>query len=138
MIDHSEIKYQDLKRFKVPDGFRSRSKWLIQLWWIVEALFFNTSPQFLFAYRRFLLRIFGAKIGRSAKIRSSVRVTYPWNLDVGDYSWLGDDTVIYNLGSVKIGANVAIAHGVYICTGLHDIKSVSFEIAAKPVVIESQ
>lgn len=130
--------YQDLSKYKNPSGFRGRNIIIVQLWWIVQGVFFSLSPQFMYGWRRFLLRLFGATIGENVLIRSSVKVTYPWKLIVGDYSWIGDDTVIYNLGEIAIGSHVAIAHRVYLCTGMHDIHKDSFDIGQKPINIKNE
>jgi len=131
-------RYQDLERFAVPADFRGRSKVLVQLWWTVQATIFSWSPQFLYGFRRFLLRLFGAKIGQGVLVRPTARITYPWFLEVGDHAWIGDDTVLYNLAPISIGHHVALAHGVYICTGFHEIDKPSFDIGAAPVRIEDE
>lgn len=130
--------YQDLSRHRVSATFRGRTKIVVQLWWIVQATLFAWSPQVLYGWRRFLLRCFGAKIGRGVLLRPSVRITYPWKVSIGDYSWIGDDTVLYSLGNIYIGRNVSIAHRDYLCTGLHDIHSITFDIGAKPIIIEDE
>ncbi|MCF2501514.1 WcaF family extracellular polysaccharide biosynthesis acetyltransferase [Dyadobacter chenhuakuii] len=132
------MSYQDLSKFSVPAHFRGRSKIVVQLWWMIQSSAFSWSPQVLYGWRRFLLRCFGAKIGKNVLIRSTVKVTYPWNLSVGDNTWIGDDTVLYNLGKISIGQNVAIAHKVYLNTGGHDYKVESFPIFSEEVVIEDE
>ena len=64
---------QDLKSFKLPPGFRGRSALWVQLWWIVEALFFGMSPQVAYGWRRWLLRRFGARVGAGVMLRSEER-----------------------------------------------------------------
>lgn len=130
--------YQNLKQFHLPESFRGRSKYIVQLWWIVNATLFKWSPQFLFGWRRFLLRLFGAEIGKDVLIRSTVKITYPWKLKVGDYTWIGDDCVLYNLGEISIGKHVAIAHKVYFNTGGHKYDKVTFDIFSKPITIEDE
>ena len=132
---NNEIKYQDLKKFKVTKGFRGRSKVVVQLWWIVENTFFAMSPQFLYGWRRFLLRLFGAQVGRGVLIRSTAKFTYPWKVSIGDYSWIGEQTVFYSLDEIRIGTHVAIAHGVYFNTGLHDYTKKKFTILSKKIII---
>ncbi len=127
---------QDLSIFGLPPGFRGRSAVICQLWWIVEALFFRTSPQVMYGWRRFLLRLFGARIGQNVLLRPSVRVTYPWKLWVGDFAWIGDDVVLYTLGEISIGAHAVISQRSYICTGSHDYRKPSFDIYAKPVDVK--
>jgi len=126
---------QDLLRFKLPKGFRGRNAIVVQIWWLVQALLFSTSPQFLYGWRRFLLRLFGAKIGKRVLVRPSVKVTFPWKLVIGDNSWIGDGVALYNLDYIIIGHNTVISQKSYLCTGSHDIKSTDFAILRKPINI---
>jgi putative colanic acid biosynthesis acetyltransferase WcaF len=127
---------QDLQSFRVPHGFRGRSAWSVQLWWIVEASLFRWSPQICYGWRRWLLRLFGASIGKGALIRPSVKTTYPWKVTIGDSSWIGDDVVLYSLGAITIGSHCVVSQRSYICTGTHDYHKPSFDILALPILIE--
>ena len=129
---------QDLSRAKVPPGFRGRPAWFVQLWWIVQSLLFHPSPQFFYAWRRFLLRSFGARIGKGVLIRPSVTVTYPWKLTIGDYSWVGDHATLYTLGEIIIDDNAVVSQHSYLCAGSHDYTSPTFDLYAKPIHIESE
>lgn len=119
-------------------GFRGRGGVAVQIWWLVQSTLFRFSPKVLYGFRRWLLRIFGAQIGVGVLVRPTAQITYPWFLSIGDYSWVGDDTVIYNLAKIDIGSNVALAHRVYLCTGMHDVENVTFDIGAKPIRIEDE
>lgn len=130
--------YQRLDKFRLPPDFRGRSAVVVQLWWLVQSTLFAWSPQFLYGWRRFLLRLFGAKIGENVLIRPSVLVTYPWKLTIGDHCWVGDQVELYTLGNIQIGAHTVISQRSYICTGSHDFSSPAFDIYAKPIVIEEQ
>lgn len=130
--------FQDLSRFRLPEGFRGRPAWFVQLWWCVQALFFRLSPQFCFGWRRFLLRLFGARIGDGVMIRPTVTITYPWKLAIGNDSWVGDDVVLYTLGEIKIGDNCVVSQRSYLCTGSHDMTDPCFPIFAKSITLESQ
>jgi putative colanic acid biosynthesis acetyltransferase WcaF len=130
--------YQKLNSFSVPQNFRGKSGIIVQLWWIVEAVFFNPSPQILYGWRRFLLRIFGAKIGKGVILRPSVKTTYPWKVSIGDYSWIGDDVVLYSLGEIKIGKNAVVSQKSYLCTGSHDFEKTTFDIFAKEIIVEDE
>lgn len=125
----------ELKKFQVPPGFRGRSSFIVQLWWCVQSSLFTWSPQFMYSWRAFLLRLFGAKIGKGVIIRPSVRITYPWKVSIGDYSWIGDDVVLYSLGHISIGCNSVVSQKSYLCTGSHDYDSQTFDIYAKPITI---
>ncbi len=130
--------HQDLKNFKLPKNFRGRSAIVVQLWWIIQATFFRWSPQFLYGWRRFLLRLFGAQIGTKAIIRPTAIITYPWKVKIGDYSWIGDDVTLYSLGNITIGNNTVISQKSYLCAGSHDYTNVNFPIFGEPIVIEDQ
>lgn len=130
--------YQNLNLFKVPPGFRGRPAWVVQLWWIVDSLFFKTSPQVLYGWRRFLLRSFGAHVGKGVLVRSSVKVTYPWKVSIGDHSWVGDDAVLYSLGVIKIGSHAVVSQKCYLCAGNHDYQTGDFQIFSSPVEIEDE
>ena len=87
-------------------------------------------------FRCWLLRRFGAKIGKSVYIKPGLRVKFPWYLEVGDYSWLGEDLWIDNLAKVTIGANVCVSQGAYLCTGNHDWSLTNMKLFRKPIVCE--
>lgn len=133
-----KMKYQDLKQYRTPDNFRGRSKLTVQLWWITQSLLFHTSPQVMYGWRRMLLRLFGARIGKNVLIRPSVNITYPWKLSIGDYSWIGDNVVLYTLGEVYIGSNTVISQRCYICTGSHDYQKMDFSIFSQKITINNQ
>lgn len=126
---------QNLDEFKLPPNFRGKSGYYVQLWWLVQSSLFMLSPQFLYSWRRFLLRLFGAKIGRNVIIRPNVKITYPWKISIGDNSWIGDEVVLYSLGDIEIGQNVVISQRSYICTGSHDYHSKGFDIYSKKITI---
>lgn len=129
---------QDLSRFRVPSTFRGQSGWYVQLWWLVQASLFAWSPQVLYGWRRFLLRRFGAKIGKGVIIRPSARITYPWKVSIGDFAWIGDEVVLYSLGEIDIGANAVASQRCYLCTGSHDYTRPTFDIHAKPILIGAE
>ena len=111
---------------------------MVQLWWIVESTLFGLSPQIAYGWRRWLLRLFGARVGTGAQVRASVRFTYPWKVEIGDHAWIGDDVVLYSLGEIVIGSNTVISQRCYICTGSHNFSQPDFPIYAKPVRIGAE
>lgn len=129
---------QKLSLFQIPENFRGRPGWYVQLWWIVEAILFRPTPQFMYGWRRFLLRSFGAKIGKGVILRPSMHTQFPWKVTIGDYSWIGDDVVLYSLGPIQIGDNVVVSQKSYLCTGSHDYAKSDFPIFHEPIIIESE
>src|SRR5258708_20021248 len=134
----TERRFQRMDQFRVPPGFRGRSAVYTQLWWIIQSTLFRMSPQVFYGWRRWLLRLFGARIGKGVILRPSVQVTYPWKLKAGNFSPIGDDVVLYTLGEIEIGDCAVISQRSYICTGSHDFTSPTFDIYAKKIVIESE
>jgi putative colanic acid biosynthesis acetyltransferase WcaF len=130
--------YQKLNTFQLPKNFRGRNLIVVQFWWLIQGTLFRMSPQFMYGFRRFLLRLFGAKIGKKVIIRPSVKITYPWKLSIGDYSWIGDQVDLYTLGNIIIGKNVVISQKSYLCTGSHDYLKEDFSIFQKPITIQDQ
>lgn len=129
-------RYQDLSRF---DGTaRGRAAWRAQLWWLFETLFVLPTPQYLFAWRRLALTLFGAKIGKRVLIRPGVRVTYPWNLTIGDDVWIGDKAILYSVAEISIGSHCVVSQEAYLCAGTHDYRDVTFRFVSAPIRIADE
>jgi len=90
----------------------------------------------MFAWRRAVLRLFGAKVGRHVHVYPSARLYMPWNVEIGDWSAVGDDVLIYSLGRVRIGNNATVSYRAHICAGTHDFSEPSLPLLKPPVVIE--
>ncbi len=130
--------YQDLSQFNAPKDYMGRPAWLAQLWWIVQGSLFLWSPQFMYGWRRFLLRLFGARIGKNVIIRPTVKIQFPWKLSIGDNSWIGDEAYLYNLSEIKIGANTVISQRSYLCAGSHDYTKKDFPFILKPINVDDE
>jgi putative colanic acid biosynthesis acetyltransferase WcaF len=130
--------FQDLERFRVPPGFRGRSGLVVLLWQLVQPTLFGLSPQPFYAWRRALLRLFGAKIGRKVLLRPTARVTYPWKVEIGDCSWIGDHAELYSLERISIGRNVVVSQRSYLCTASHDMNDFAFSYITAPISIGDQ
>jgi putative colanic acid biosynthesis acetyltransferase WcaF len=129
---------QDLKTFRLPANFRGRPAWVVQLWWIVQATLFRASPQVLYGWRRFLLRLFGCSLGKGVLVRPTAEITYPWKVSIGEYSWIGHNVTLYSLGEIHIGANVVVSQGSYLCAAAHDMQSPNFDIYDEPIFIDAE
>ena len=96
------------------------------LWGITYWTLFRYSPRLLYNWRNFLLRIFGAKIGKNAKVFPSVQIMYPWQLSLGDHSIIAWGVKVYNLGFISIGKETIISQFAHLCAGDHDYHSPDF------------
>ncbi|MET0534861.1 MAG: putative colanic acid biosynthesis acetyltransferase [Steroidobacter sp.] len=104
--------------------------------WIVGGYAIRWSPRPCFGWRRAVLRLFGAKIGRDVHLYSSTRVYMPWNVEIGDWVALGEDVFIYSLGKVHIGTGASLAYRAHVCAGTHDFSDPALPLLKPPVVIE--
>lgn len=88
-----------------------------------------------FAFKCWFLKQVGVKIGKNARICSSVRIIGDGKLSIGDNCWVGPQTLISCSfpAEVKIGSNVDIAPKVYIGTGTHDVDMIGLHSAGKGV-----
>ncbi len=125
----------DLRRYDQSWFDRGRPGWYIFLWWLVQAIVFPLSPQPFHFLRRGLLRLFGAKVGVGVIIRPTARFTYPWKVEIGDYSWIGDDVVFYSLDKIEIGRHCVISQKCYLCTGNHDFKDPAFGLMTGEIFV---
>lgn len=107
------------------------------LWAFVYYLFFRISPRPFHAWRVFLLKCFGAKIGRGCHIRSSAKVWAPWNLVMKDYSSISDNVKCYSMAEIELGKKVVVSQGAHLCAGTHDYNSTNFQLVVKPIRIKS-
>jgi len=118
------------------DGFdRGASRFTELVWMIVKAFLFQFHFPLPSGFRVFVLRCFGAKIGKGVVIRSGVNITFPWKLTIGNHCWIGEDVLILSLAKVTIGDHCCISQRAFICTGSHDFSKASFDLITGPITI---
>jgi len=83
-----------------------------------------------------VLRAFGAKIGKGVVIKPGVNIKYPWLLEIGDYTWIGENVWIDNLAKVTIGSNCCVSQGAMLLCGNHNYKLSTFDLIVKPIVLD--
>lgn len=96
------------------------------------------TPQYMFAWRRVAVVMFGVKIGKRVLIRLGVRVTHPWNLTMGDYVWVADNVTLYSVAEISIGLHSVISQEAYLCAGTHDYRDVTFPFVSAPIRIADE
>jgi len=115
-----------------------RSELMRRIVWSLCLQLFRFSPRPMFAWRCFLLRLFGARIGRDVHIYSTATIYMPWNLDVADWAAIGEQTYIYNLGPVSIGSRATLSPHAYICAGTHDHRKPDMPLLKPAIHIGAQ
>ena len=120
-------------------GNRQARKWsrsdLIgrALWEVLRNPLFKWTPRPLWAWRRGVLRLFGAEIGRDVRVHPSARIAVPWNLRIGDEATVGDQAILYALGSITIGSQATISQNAHLCAGTHDYRRSDMPLLKTPI-----
>jgi putative colanic acid biosynthesis acetyltransferase WcaF len=116
----------------------SRREQLRRILWALAAPLFRCSPRVCFGWRSFLLRRFGARVGRGTHIYNSAIIYMPWNLTIGDQSCIGEWALVYSLGPVTIGSRTTISQRVHLCAGTHDHTDPVLPLRKPPIAIGDQ
>jgi putative colanic acid biosynthesis acetyltransferase WcaF len=106
------------------------------LWYFTNAVFFKTFFP-VNSIKIFLLRFYGAKIGKGVVVKPYVNIKYPWLLSIGHDVWIGEEVWIDNLAQVTIGNNVCISQGAMLLCGNHDYKLSTFDLIVKEIILEN-
>ena len=109
------------------------------LWSLVWILFARPFPRSTAMFWKiFLLRLFGAKIHKTANVYSSVKVYAPWNLEMHAYSCLAPEVDCYNVDKIIIGAHSTVSQKSYLCAASHDVSKSANPLITAPIIIEDQ
>lgn len=103
--------------------------------WALAWPLFRLSPRPLWGWRRMLLRVFGAKVSPNVHVFPTVRITIPWNLDLGRDCAVGDRVILYALGPITISARATVSQGAHLCAGTHDIADPARPLVKPPILI---
>lgn len=116
----------------------SLSVQLMRVAWGFGRIIFRMIPRPFYAPRRFILRCFGARLGRRVNVANTATIYFPWNLEVGDWSSIGERAMIYNLGKITIGKQATISQGAHLCAGSHDFRDPAMPLLTLPITIGDQ
>lgn len=105
-------------------------------WGAVRVLLFRPTPAPLHAWRRLLLRSFGARVGNRVAVYPSAIIWAPWNLTIEEGATIGGGATIYNVDRITIGKYGIISQGAHLCTASHAHDSADFELVTAPIHIE--
>lgn len=128
---------------RLPDIVANRraSKWSKRelaaraVWEVLRGPLFAWTPRPLWGWRRSILRLFGASIGRQVHVHPTVKITIPWNVCIGDEAAVGDYAIIYSLGPISIGERATISQNAHLCAGTHDYRRSNMPLLKPPIAI---
>jgi len=105
------------------------------VWGMAWLVFARFTPPPLHGWRGFMLRCFGARVGRGARVYGSARIWLPANLELGEGVLIGPGARLYNQGHIRIGAHSVISQRAHICASSHDVRDPHFQLVLRPVTI---
>ena len=111
-------------------------RWKRALWYPVNALFFGSRMNPFSGLKLFLLRLFGARLGKGVVIKPGVNIKYPWKLSLGDHCWIGEGVWIDNLAQVTLGSNVCLSQGAMLLCGNHNYRKSTFDLVLGEITLE--
>lgn len=127
----------ELKNYRNRHSLKSRIARAV--WNVVWLFFFRSTPRgVLHGWRRFLLRMFGARIGKGVHVLPSCRIWQPWKLEMGDFSCFSENVECYSVDQVIIGTQVVVSQWSFLCCASHDIASPIMELTYSPIRVENQ
>jgi putative colanic acid biosynthesis acetyltransferase WcaF len=114
----------------------SRNVLVCIIWYYINALIFNSLLFPFNSLKIFILKLFGAKVGKGVVIKPNVNIKYPWLLEIGNHTWIGENVWIDNLALIKIGESCCLSQGAMLLTGNHNFTSQNFDLIVKPIILE--
>lgn len=114
----------------------SRSEQMWRVAWIFGCWLVRLSPRPCFAFRRAVLRLFGATVGAHVHVYPTTHLYLPWNVEIGDWSALGENVLVYSLGKVRIGSHVTVSYRSHLCAGTHDFSDPALPLIKPPISLE--
>ncbi|MCF2447052.1 putative colanic acid biosynthesis acetyltransferase [Dyadobacter sp. CY345] len=120
---------------KYRDDIPLSDKLLRLTWRIIRLIFFSPfSLPWFNNWRIFLLKCFGAKIGKGCIVYSSAYIPAPWNLTMGNISCIGPDVQLH-IGKTFLGSKVTISQRSYLCSASHEITSLNTPFVSGKIVV---
>ena len=125
----------------LPDERQIRNPYTLQqqcrriLWWVGCFFLFKLSLRPMYSWRRWVLRLYGAKLGDHVCVQRSARIEFPWNLKMGRYSSIGENAWVYSLGTIEIGQFTTVSQRVFLCAGSHDYTKPEMPLLKPPIKI---
>ena len=116
-------------------SFSLSNRFARSLWNLTSLLLFRYSPKVLYGWRSFLLRCFGAKVGKGVHVYPGAKIWAPWNLELKEQCGIANGVVVYSQGKITIGQKSVISQGVNLCAGTHDYTKPGFPLLTMPIYI---
>jgi putative colanic acid biosynthesis acetyltransferase WcaF len=118
-------------------SFSLGNRVLRAIWGLAWLVLCRFTPPSLHSWRRLVLRLFGARIGKGARVHASARIWLPANLELGEQTLIGPGAIVYNQGRIAIGARSVVSQRAHLCASSHDVSDPHFQLVLRPITIGS-
>jgi len=125
-----------LNRYTLDSYTPGAPLWQQILWYTIGHELVRSRWIPLSRFKVWVLRRFGARIGRQVRIKPGVSIKFPWRLIVGNYVWIGENAWLDNLAPITLEDHVCLSQDVYLCTGNHDWSHPNFKLIPGPIHLE--
>jgi len=132
MIGHNS---NDTDGYKRP-VFSFGNKLRRVFWKMCWLLLCRWTPNPLFGWRSFVLRMFGATIGKNNFIYPNCSIWAPWFLETENVVTIGPNVEVYNPAGIYLGHHSVLSQGAYLCGATHDYNTPDFTFIAKKIIVE--
>jgi putative colanic acid biosynthesis acetyltransferase WcaF len=132
-MSDAKTSHVDVSNYANPHPLRHRMARV--LWGIVWHSLFRPSPRVLHGWRRFLLRLFGAELGRGAKVYPRAKIYLPANLRLDDFTCIADDVDCYCVAPIHVRAHTTVSQYSYLCTASHDYEDPRMPLTTAGITI---
>lgn len=116
-------------------SFSLKNRALRAAWGLTWGLLASWTPPPMHAWRRALLRLFGAKIAHNAIVYGSTKVWFPPNLEMKRNSSMGWQVNCYNQARITLEEGAIVSQYAHLVAGTHDIDDPFFQLRVKPIII---
>ena len=103
--------------------------------WQCCSVLVTWSPRPFHGWRRMVLRIFGARLHRTARIYPGVKIWHPSRLTMHERSCLGGRVEVYNPAEIVIAADATVSQGTWLCAASHDFDAPHHPLVTAPIFI---
>jgi putative colanic acid biosynthesis acetyltransferase WcaF len=108
------------------------------VWNAVWFCLFLPSPRPFHGWRRMLLRLFGAQVGRGVHVYPGAKAWAPWNVTLEEECGIADQVILYSQGKIAVGRRAVISQGAHLCAGTHDYTQPGFPLVTAPITIGAE
>jgi putative colanic acid biosynthesis acetyltransferase WcaF len=113
----------------------SRREQALRVAWTFGRWLIILSPHPCHGWRRFVLRLFGARVGPQSRIHATTEVVMPWNVELGNWCAVGPQVYLYSLGKIRIGERATVSYRSHVCAGTHDFTDPTLPLLKPAVTI---